>query len=188
MAPVLKAECRRSGVPYDEAEGEYLSVVCCMAGLILAGGKYPAQSGTRGLMTASERFVSVPQGISDVPGGFEPVHTQLPAADSSGRVAEVLRKTTQPWTLVLSTNMPEIPPVLVRALLCAEKEETEAVMVEAGGKIRDFPVLLRTKAAVYDLEHASANGKRTITGALSRRPVKIVRLESLETQAPPKEV
>ena len=188
IAPVLKAECRKAGTAYDASEAEYLSVVCCMAGLILAGGKYPVQSGTRGLMTAPERFVSVPQGGSDVPGGFEPVNTQFMADDSAGRVAEVLRKTTQPWTLVLSTSMPEIPPVLVRALLCAEKEETEAVMVEAGGKVRDFPVLLRTKAAVYDLEHGSENGKKTITGALSRRPVKIVRLESLEAQARRKEV
>ncbi|MCR5009902.1 MAG: hypothetical protein K6A91_03085 [Clostridia bacterium] len=184
MVPVFKAECRKAGIKYDVSEGEYLSVVCCMAGLILAGGKYPVQSAVRGLMTAPQRFVSVTQQGADVPGGFEPVHTQLGAADSAGRIAEVLRKTTQPWTLVLSTNMPEIPPVLLKALLCADKEETEAVMVEAGGKVRDFPVLLRTNSAVYDLEHGSDNGKKTVTGALSRRPVKIVRLESLETQSP----
>lgn len=184
MKPVLKAECRSAKVRYDEAEGEYLSVVCCMAGLILAGGKHPVHSAVRGLMTAPQRFVSATQPDEDVPGGFEPVYTQLPASDSAGRVAEVLRKTGQPWTLVLSTNMPEIPPVLVKALLCAEKDETEAVMVEAGGKVRDFPVLLRTDAAVYDLEHASSEGKHSMTAALSRRPVKIVRLESLETVSP----
>ena len=78
--------------------------------------------------------------------------------------------------------------MLTRALLCAEKDEAEAVMVEAGGKVRDFPVLLRTKAAAYDLEYGSENGKKTMTGALSRRPVKVVKLESLEVQAPPKEV
>ena len=187
MASVLKAECREAGIKFDETEAEYLSTVCCMAGLVLAGGKYPVQSAAKGLMTAPERFLSVTKDGADVPGGFEPVRTQLSADDSSGRVAEILRKVSQPWTLVLSTGMPEIPAVLTRALLCAEKDETEAVMVEAGGKVRDFPVLLRTGAAVYDLELGSANGKKTITGALSRRPVKIVKLEDLEVQPPHKE-
>ena len=188
IAPVLRAECKEAGIAYDAVEGEYLSVVCCMAGLVLAGGRYPVSSAVKGLMSAPERFVSVTAEGADVPGGFEPVMTQLSADDSSGRVAEVLKKASQPWTLVLSTNMPEIPAVLTRALLCAEKDEAEAVMVEAGGKVRDFPVLLRTKAAAYDLEYGSENGKKTMTGALSRRPVKIVKLESLEVQAPPKEV
>lgn len=184
FVPVIKAECRTAGVQYDETEGEFLSVVCCMAGLVLAGGKHPVQSAARGLMTAPQRFVSVADQGADVPGGFEPVNTQLAYPDSAGRIAEVLKKTTQPWTLVLSTNMPEIPPVLLRALLSAEKDETEAVMVEAGGRVRDFPVLLRTNAAVYDLEYGSANGNKTVTGALTGRPVKIVRLESLEARAP----
>ena len=188
IMPVLKQECREAGVAFDEEEGEYLRVVCCMAGLVLAGGRYPVQSCTKGLMSAPERFISVKEKSSDMPGGFEQVVTGLTAEDSAGRVAEVLRKASQPWTLVLSTNMPEIPAVLTRALLCAEKDETEAVMVEAGGKVRDFPVLLRTKAAAYDLELGSANGKKTVTGALSRRPVKIVKLESLEVQAPRKDV
>ncbi|MBO4862152.1 MAG: hypothetical protein J5535_04585 [Firmicutes bacterium] len=188
MASVLKAECREAGIKFDETEAEYLSTVCCMAGLVLAGGKYPVQSAAKGLMTAPERFLSVTNDGADVPGGFEPVRTQLSADDSSGRVAEILRKVSQPWTLVLSTGMPEIPAVLTRALLCAEKDETEAVMVEAGGKVRDFPVLLRTGAAVYDLELGSANGRKTISGALSRRPVRIVKLEDLEVQAPHKEV
>ena len=188
MAPVLKAECREAGIAYDEAEGEYLSVICCMAGLVLAGGRYPVSSATKGLMSAPERYVSVTAEKTDVPGGFESVRTQFAADDSAGRVAEALRKTSQPWTLVLSTNMPEIPAVLTRALMCAEKDEAEAVMVEAGGKLRDFPVLLRTKAAAYDLEYGSENGRKTMSGALSRRPVKIVKLESLESQAPAKEV
>ena len=181
IVPTVKKDCRELKTAFDASKAEYISVYSCMAGLVLAGGKHPLEESTKSVVSAPERFVSVVKGgPQDSSSGFETIVFEGPAADSCGRTAEALRKIKQPWTLVLTTAMPEIPSVLIRTLLCADKEEAEAVMVEAGGRLRDFPVLLRTNDAAYDLELASSKGKHSVADALARRSVKVVRLESLE--------
>ena len=100
--------------------------------------------------------------------------------DHTVELAESLGKIDQPWTFVLSTHMPALPPILIRAMICADKEGFEAVAVESEGKLRDFPLLLRTDQARYDMELASKNGVQSAAQALKHRPVRIIRLEDLE--------
>ena len=157
----IENRCSRAGIEPDDAKTEYICIFSSMALLVITGG--------------SHRPEEIEGALSDVPckvvsdGG----------EDRCARIAEALAGIKQPWTFVLSTHMPELPPVLLRAMICPDKEGFEAVAVEAGGKLRDFPMLLRTEQARYDMEHGAGEGSSPAK-ALRHRPVRIIRLEDLE--------
>ena len=157
----IENRCRESGTEPDAAKTEYICTFSCMALLVIAGGRNRAEDIEGALADAPCKVVS------------------RGAGDSCARIAEALAGIKQPWTFVLSTDMPELPPVLLRAMICPDKEGFEAVAVESGGELRDFPMLLRTEQARYDMELAAGEGSSP-AWALRHRPVRIIRLEDLE--------
>ena len=181
LSYAIERECAAAGIPMNVLKAEYIITGITSAGLILAGGPHPVDDCAKALSNLPERVISVPQGVSSpVAGGFKTVVSSYPESCASGRIAEALEKIRQPWTLVLSTSMPMIPPVLWRALLSELKSETDAVMVEAGGKLRNYPVLLRTETALPELKLAALQGRDTVVSAMSGRRIKVIKLGDLE--------
>lgn len=158
----IKSSCRAKGVRPDPAKTEYICTFSTMALLVIKGGRNRPEDIEGPLADAPRKIVCAAEG------------------NLCGRIAESLKNAGQPWTFVLSTQMPALPPILIRAMICADKEGFEAVAVESEGELRDFPLLLRTEQAVYDMELAERNGVDSAAGALKHRPVRIIRLEDLE--------
>lgn len=158
----IKEKCRAAGIKADPAKTEYICTFSTLALLTVGTGRKKAE---------------------DIEGALADVPKKVSCSaetDLCGQIAESLGKIDQPWTFVLSAQMPALPPILIRAMICADKEGFEAVAVESEGKLRDFPLLLRTEQARYDMELAGKNGLQSTAQALKHRPVRIIRLEDLE--------
>ena len=158
----IKEKCRAAGIKADPTKTEYICTFSTMALLTLEGGRH--------------RAADIEGALADVP---EKANCSADG-DLCAKLAESLEKIDQPWTFGLSTHRPALPPILIRAMICADKEGFEAVAVESEGKLRDFPMLLRTEHARYDMELAAKNGVQSAAQALKHRPVRIIRLEDLE--------
>ena len=184
LSTAIPRECRLRGVRADLLKTEYIITCVTMAGVIMAGGDHPIEECSQMLSYLPERVISVPSGgKAPLAGGFRTVQSEYPDECLSGRLAEALEGITQPWTFVLSTDMPAIPQLLRRTMLSESKREVDAVMIEAAGKLRDFPVLLRTETSLPELRLAASEGRDSVVSAISGRRIKVVRLEDLEAKS-----
>ena len=175
-------ECKTKGVPVNELRMEMLITLLTSAGIVFASADGTAYECSRDLAYLPERFVSLPRGKSIstmIVDEFEKVTTLGGNGSVLQRLVDSEAKVTQMWTICVTADMPRIPPILWQELLSADKKNCAAVMVEAGGKLRDFPLLLNTAKTRLELKSAYEKGENSITEALSKLSIKVIKMEDI---------
>jgi hypothetical protein len=182
FSKALLKECKERKLEYDARKAEYITTLISCAGVVMAGGETPLFDCTDYMAYMPERYVCVSGskfGISAEAPGFHIVDCIGTSGGTLGRIIEAQKNVKQPWTVYLTTDMPKIPKRLWEELLSAEKKDKAAVIIEAGGKLRKFPLLLNTGMTRIELQSALKRGEKSLIDILSKMPIKVIRLEDL---------
>ena len=179
----------------------YLASYFTTAGAVLAGGrssrmhqdKRQMEVDGRTMLEAStslvaampQRMVSVARDEDVSFPGFETIHDERTDVGPLEGIVRCLRFSRQPWTLFLTCDMPLLTDKLLRLFLSYPKEDADAFLFEAGGRLQTFPLLLRTENAVRALQEALDKDERKVQDALQNRlKVKRIRAEDYKDFAP----
>lgn len=176
-------EAKNLGVPVHEEELELIATGLTSGGIVFGGGE-------KSLADISQRFNLLPQRILSVTKGrgmsganlpdYERIVTNTKLTDTLPRLVDCQRNVKQTWTLCITSDMPKIPDSLWKGILSADKEDYAAVMVEANGKIREFPLLLNTSKTKLALESGLAqNEKTSLKELLLKMNIRVVRVEDI---------
>lgn len=182
LPKAIMAECKTRDVLFDAKRAEYITTLLTSAGLVFAGGQTPLKECTDQLAFMPQRLISLPKtrSASSVNiTGFKNIQTSANINSTLQRIVESQKEVNQVWTLCLTTDMPRIPKPLWDELLCCDKEGKAAIIIEAGGKLREFPVLLNTSMTKIELSSALENGATSLTDELSKLSVKVIKLEDI---------
>lgn len=184
LPKAIKAECKDRNVAYNPAIVESIAISMVSSGIIFAGGQTPLSEITEQLSLYPEKYISLPKGKAvgyevDFPG-FLNIQTDLGINKTLARVVESQKNVKQMWSWCVTTDMPVIPDILWEAMFSCDKEGKAAVVVEAGGKLREFPVLLNNAMTKIELESALKKGEKSLTDALAKLPIKILKLEDIQ--------
>ncbi len=178
----LAKECKDYNIVCSEKKIEYITTLLSCAGVVMAGGETPLFDCTDYMAYMPERYICVSGsrfGVNAAAPGFRIVDCSVGLNNTFGKIVEAQRNVKQPWTVYLTTDMPKIPKRLFEELLSSEKKGKAAVMIEAGGKLRKFPLLLNTGMTRIELQSALKRGEKSLTDILSQMPVKVIRLEDM---------
>lgn len=176
-------ESRSRGIPVHEKKMEILATLLTSAGIVLAGGDNPLDKVVEYFKTLPRRIISIPDGYNALVEAFDKFERLYTSSEGVlKRIVEAQRDVNQTWTLCITSSMPKIPPVLWDALLSAEKSECAAVVVEANGKLREFPLLMNTGKTRLELQKAVEEGKTSLIDVLSKMPIVVIKLEDLKTR------
>ena len=180
----------------------YLAAYFTTAGAVLAGGKSSRmhqdkrqmEVDGRTMLEASTSLVAaMPQRMISVARdddhaefpGFETIRDERTDIGPLEGIVRCLRYSRQPWTLFLTCDMPLLTDKLLRLFLSYPKEDADAFLFKAGGRLQTFPLLLRTENAVRALQEAVEKDERKVQDALrSRLKIKTIRAEDFEEFAP----
>ena len=180
----LKAEFRDRGIEYDEARAERITAALTSGTVIFAGGHTPLQELTEQTALYPEKYISLPKGKAvgyeiDFPG-FTNIQTDIAMNNTLERVVASQKYVNQLWTWCITTDMPKIPDILWEAVFSCRKDGIAAIVIEAGGKLREFPLFLNNSMTKLELQSALAGGESSITDALSKLPIKVIRIEDIK--------
>jgi len=180
----IKAECQERGVAYNAKIVESIKTALTSDGMIFAGGQTPLAEITDNMALYPEKYISLPRGKAvgyevDFPG-FTTIQTSIGLNNTLERIVSSQKNCNQIWTWCVTTDMPKIPDILWEAIFSCDKEDTAAIVVEAGGKIREFPVLLNNAMTKMELQSSLKNGVQSLTDAFQTLPVKVIRIEDIK--------
>ena len=183
LPKAIMAECKERGAAFDAKKVESIVTSLTSSGIIFAGGETPLSELTKKIALYPEKYISLPKGKAvgyevDFPG-FINIKTDLGLNKTLARVVASQKDVKQIWTWCVTTDMPVIPDILWEAMFSCEKEGVAAVVVEAGGKLREFPVLLNNSMTKIELESILQKGEKTLTDALSGLPIKVLKIEDI---------
>lgn len=181
----IKSESKLLGKPVNEKKMEAIATYLTSAGIVFAGGDTALSEVSKDLMFMPQRFVSVPKGRgynSISLDGFLKVHSGAPVGHLLRRMVEAQNGVREAWTVCVTADMPRIPEILWNELLSADKNGYAAVMVEANGKLREFPLLLNTSMTRLELQNALDKGEKSLIDVLSRMSVNVIKVEDIRTK------
>lgn len=182
LPKAIAAECTTREAAYDAKRAEYITTLLTSTGLVFAGGQTPLKDCTDQLAFMPQRLISLPKSKNPASvnlNGFKNIQTSAGINNTLKRIVESQTEVNQVWTLCLTTDMPVIPKPLWDELLCCDKEDKAAVVIEAGGKLREFPLLLNTAKTRIELESAFKNGATSLTDELAKLSIKVIKLEDI---------
>ena len=179
----------------------YLASYFTTAGVVLAGGKSSRmhqdksrlEVDGRTMLEASaaliaampQRMISVAVGGDAEFPGFETVCDEHEDVGPLEGITRCLHESREPWTLFLTCDMPLLTDKLLRLFLSYPKDEADAVMFVAEGRLQTFPLLLRTENAARALQEAMEEGENKVQDAIGKRlKVRTIRAEDFKGFAP----
>jgi molybdopterin-guanine dinucleotide biosynthesis protein A len=189
------------GIKHHPGMALYLAAYFTTAGAVLAGGhssrmkqdKRQLEVDGRTMLEAStsliaampQRMISVAADDSAEFPGFETIRDEHEDMGPLEGITRCLQVSRQPWTLFLTCDMPLLTDRLLRLFLSYPKEDADAFMFEAGGRLQTFPLLLRTENAVRAMTEAMEQDERKVQDAIGKRlKVRTIRAEDYESFAP----
>ena len=180
----VEAECKDRGVEYNAKIVECITTALTSSAVIFAGGQTPLQELTDQIALYPQKFISLPRGKAvgyeiNFPG-FTNIQTDIGMNNTLERVVVSQNEVSQLWTWCITTDMPKIPDILWEAMFNSKKEGVAAIVIEAGGKLREFPLLLNNSMTRLELQSALNEGEKSLTDALSKLPIKVIRIEDIQ--------
>jgi len=174
------------GIAVHEGKMEQLATVITSAGIVFAAGDKPLFEIAKDFRLLPRRKLSVTKarGMNGAAiADFERVMTNTKQVSLLERIVDCQKDIKQPWTVCITAEMPRIPEVLWSAILSSDKEDYSAVMIEANGKLREFPILLNNSKTKIELQNAlRENEKKSLKEVLSKMNVKIIKVESIRKE------
>lgn len=182
LSKAIIAECKKQKVLVNEPKMEMLITFLTSAGIVFAGSEGTSVECSKDINLLPERYVVLHKGkapSSILLDDFVKISISGGTDSVLQRLVEAQANVTQMWTICVTADMPRIPQIMWQALLSAEKKDYAAVMVEAGGKLREFPLLLNTAKTRLELEHAYKKGATSLTDVLSSMPINVLKIEDI---------
>lgn len=182
LSKFLEQECKAREIETRPDLNEYIVTLSCSTGIVFAGGQTPISDCTEPLEFNPQKIISVPDGksktVSAVPD-FRIIVTSSGIDNTLSRIVETQKYADQVWSIILTTDMPRIPKILWDAQFSCDKTGCAAVVIKAGGKLREFPLLLNNSMTKLALKSALNEGEKSLMGALEKLPIRVIELESL---------
>ena len=191
----------RYGLKKHPGMAMYLASYFTTAGAVLAGGKSSRmnqdkrqmevdgrtmlEASTALIAAMPQRMISVAKEDNASFPGFETIRDERTDVGPMEGIVRCLRFSRQPWTLFLTCDMPLLTDKLLRLFLSYPKEDADAFLFEAGGRMQPFPLLLRTENAVRSMQDALDKDERKVQEVLIKRlKIKTIRAEDFKEFAP----